>query len=515
MNTSICLLIDATVAVCHPWESPRFVIHPDLIQAFNSLVRRHRSAYRLKQGRPLISLVLAVKNGLPHLRKTIEAVRRQTYRRIELIVQDGGSTDGSLEFLQSIRGLPKLNVVSKPDSGIGQAYNRGISRSRGDIVAFVSCDEFFDDDALEKVVGWFMRQPDAPVIYGSVRLVNADERIVQVFVPSAFELNGVLRNEIVPPIAAAFLNRARIGDNLYFDETLKTCPDYDFWIRVGRTCGPGAIMRVEDPIVSARADRASMSYRAESFDQFCKDKLTILERYLGGSENRSGDPDLHKTAAAGILTWAAENVFSLEAASPAFFRWCEQAAALCPNSDRLRRLGRRTLAFEIDTESGKFLPNPDPQPADPPAQAWAAQELIDLDQISVLPHWRGASVEGTDVLRIKTREQPWSYAAQIPLHLGQHVSRDCWYWVRLDVRAVSGQVGLSVMVDDQLSDEHFIGPEEGRRDLFVRIGASSTSAVIIRNASLPGSSVVDIFDARVDCCRRADANGDYQGPAVS
>jgi glycosyltransferase len=459
--------------------------------------------------------VLAVKNGLPHLRKTIEAVQRQTYRRFELIVQDGGSTDGSLEFLQSIRDLPKLKVASEPDGGIGQAFNRGISRSSGDIVAFVSCDEFFDDDALEKAVGWFMRQPEAAAIYGSVRLIDTDDRIVQVFVPSAFELNGVLHNEIVPPIAAAFLNRARIGDNLYYDETLKTCPDYDFWIRVGRTCSPGAIVQIQDPIVVARADRASMSYRAESFDQFCKDKLLILERYLGGSENRSRDSDLRKTAAAGILTWAAENVFSLEGASPAFFRWCEQAAALYPNSDRLRRLGRRTLAFEIDTESGRLLPNPSPQPSDPPAQAWAAQELVHLEQISVLPHWHGASVEKTDALRVKTGEQPWSYAAQIPLHLGQRMRRDWWYWVRLDVKAVSGQVGLSAMVDDQLSDEHFIGPEEGRRHLFVRIGASSTSAVIIRNASLPGSSVVDIFDARVDCCQRAGANGDYQGSAVS
>ena len=515
MNTSICLLTDATVAVCHLWELPRFVIHPDPIHAFNSLVRRHRSAYRLKQGRPLISLVLAVKNGLPHLRKTIEAVQRQTYRRFELIVQDGGSTDGSLEFLQSIRGLPKLKVVSEPDSGIGQAFNRGISRSRGDIVAFVSCDEFFDDDALEKAVGWFKRQPEAAVIYGSVRLIDVDDRIVQVFIPSAFELNGVLRNEIVPPIAAAFLNRARIGDNLYYDEALKTCPDYDFWIRVGRTCSPGAIMQMEDPIVSARADRASMSYRAESFDQFCKDKLFVLERHLRDPGNLDGDPDLRKTAAAGILTWAAENVFSLEGASPAFFRWCQQAAALDPNSNRLRRLGRTTLAFEINTESGRFLPNPNPQPPAPPTQTWPVQELMYLEQIFVLPHWQGASVEKTDVLRVKTGEQPWSYAAQIPLHLSEHMRTDCWYWVRLDVKSVSGQVGLSVMVEDQLSDEHFIGPEEGRRDLFVRIGASSTSAVIIRNASLPGPSVVDIFDARVDCCQRADANGDYQGSAVS
>jgi glycosyltransferase len=130
---------------------------------------------------PLISLVLSVKNGLPQLRKAIDAIRRQTYRNFEVIVQDGGSTDGSLQYLQSVGDLPKIEVVSQPDDGVGQAYNRGISRSHGDILCLTASDEYLDDDALEKGVAWFSAHPDAAVIYGAARLVDAEDRLVQIF----------------------------------------------------------------------------------------------------------------------------------------------------------------------------------------------------------------------------------------------------------------------------------------------------------------------------------------------
>lgn len=120
----------------------------------SQLVRRLQMTIRTWGGgtpsSPLISLVLPVKNGLPHLQKTIDALRRQTYRNFELLVQDGGSTDGTLPYLDSIRDLPKIELVSQPDSGIGQAYNRGIARCQGDLVCLLASDEYLDNDALEK-----------------------------------------------------------------------------------------------------------------------------------------------------------------------------------------------------------------------------------------------------------------------------------------------------------------------------------------------------------------------------
>jgi len=68
---------------------------------------------------PLISLVLPVKNAMPHVRKAVEAIRRQTYRNFEVLVQDGGSIDDTAEYLRSITDLPRIELVSESDSGIG------------------------------------------------------------------------------------------------------------------------------------------------------------------------------------------------------------------------------------------------------------------------------------------------------------------------------------------------------------------------------------------------------------
>jgi glycosyltransferase involved in cell wall biosynthesis len=163
---------------------------------------------------PLISLVLATRNAMPHLKTAIGALQRQTYRTFELLVQDGGSTDGTLEYLSSITDLPLMEVISEPDAGIGQAYNRGLRRCRGDLVCLVSSDEYLNDDALERGARCFHKYPQAAIIYGGERLVDANDEVIQVFLPPAFELLGVIRNEIVPPIAAAFLNREKVGEDL-------------------------------------------------------------------------------------------------------------------------------------------------------------------------------------------------------------------------------------------------------------------------------------------------------------
>jgi len=105
---------------------------------------------------PLVSLVLAVKNGLPHLETAIKAIKRQTYTRWELVVQDGASTDGTVEYL-SAAGIPNLLLESAPDAGVGDGYNRALGRSSGNLICFVSADEYLEDDALERAVAWFAR----------------------------------------------------------------------------------------------------------------------------------------------------------------------------------------------------------------------------------------------------------------------------------------------------------------------------------------------------------------------
>lgn len=287
---------------------------------------------------PLISLALAVKNGLPHLRSAIEAVQCQTYRRYELVVQDGGSTDGSLDYLLSVaKNIPECRVESAPDAGIGQAYNRALARCSGELVCFIASDENLERDALERAVGWWRLHSDAVYVNGSVRLVDGSGAVTQVFHSPHFDLLGHLRCDVVLAFAG-LLNAKKIGSDLYYDETLRTCPDYDFWIRLGSRFGPEHFFVAPDVFKTARADRASMSYRAEAFPQFCADKLFVLNRFLDTQTPGPLIEAVRRSSSAGILLWAAEQVLYLEGCSTEFVRLCERAAAFDPWSPRLQKL---------------------------------------------------------------------------------------------------------------------------------------------------------------------------------
>jgi glycosyltransferase involved in cell wall biosynthesis len=287
---------------------------------------------------PLVSLALAVKNGLPHLRSAIEAVQRQTYRRFELVVQDGGSIDGSLEYLQSAAArMPACRIESEPDAGVGQAYNRALARCSGELVCFIASDEQLEDDALERAVGWWSQRTDAVYVNGSVRLVDGAGAVTQVFDSPHFDLLGHLRCDVVLAFAG-LLNVKAIGGDLYYDEKLRTCPDYDFWIRLGSRFAPEQFFVAPEVFKTARADRASMSYRAEEFPQFCADKLFVLNRFLDGQPAVPLIDEVRRTSSAGILLWAAEQVANLEGASARFIQMCDRAASFDPWSPRLRKL---------------------------------------------------------------------------------------------------------------------------------------------------------------------------------
>src|SRR5689334_4065417 len=141
---------------------------------------------------PLVSLILVVRNGMPLLPEAVASVRAQTYQHYEVVVQDGGSTDGSLEFLQRADGLPSVSIESRPDSGIGQAYNRAVTRCRGQIVGSIDSDNLLYPNAIEAIVARFAEHPEAAVIYTACDMVHANASFSHNWVPPAFDLLGLL-----------------------------------------------------------------------------------------------------------------------------------------------------------------------------------------------------------------------------------------------------------------------------------------------------------------------------------
>jgi glycosyltransferase involved in cell wall biosynthesis len=121
---------------------------------------------------PLVSVVIPTLNAMPQLRSAISALELQTFKDFELVIQDGGSTDGTLDFLCSKSDRFQLEIQSTPDNGIGPAYNRGMQRAKGKFVLLSAADEELFPFSLELGLNWHRRYPECIFIYGSELLQN-------------------------------------------------------------------------------------------------------------------------------------------------------------------------------------------------------------------------------------------------------------------------------------------------------------------------------------------------------
>ncbi len=130
---------------------------------------------------PKITVITSVFNGVEYLEQSIQSILNQSYENIEYIIVDGGSTDGSVEILEKYEHEIDV-IISEPDRGIYDAWNKGLKVSSGEWISFVGCDDFLETDAIEKYVGR-INQANEEVDYLSskVKLINASGELIRVW----------------------------------------------------------------------------------------------------------------------------------------------------------------------------------------------------------------------------------------------------------------------------------------------------------------------------------------------
>ncbi len=116
---------------------------------------------------PLVSVIVPVFNGEKYLKEAIESILAQSYRPIEVIVVDDGSTDGSAEAAKFF--VPRVRYVFQFHDGLGAALNHGISLSRGDFLAFLDADDLWAEDKLIRQVMVLDNDPGLDAVFGHVK----------------------------------------------------------------------------------------------------------------------------------------------------------------------------------------------------------------------------------------------------------------------------------------------------------------------------------------------------------
>lgn len=185
---------------------------------------------------PLVSIVTPTLNSERFIRDNIKSVLSQTYPGIEHIIADGGSTDNTLSIVREME--PEAVIISEPDKGIADAFNKGIKKSSGDIIATLNSDDYYAGDfAIQRVVDAFAARPDVKVVYGKVNCFDPESgRTVFVFGKPFHPQKTSITQIISHP--AFFVTRdahKAIGD---YSVDYKVAMDHDYFLKAIRRYEP-------------------------------------------------------------------------------------------------------------------------------------------------------------------------------------------------------------------------------------------------------------------------------------
>jgi glycosyltransferase involved in cell wall biosynthesis len=172
---------------------------------------------------PIISVIVVCKNPGPRLPVALASVWEQLHVRAELIVIDGGSTDGSRGWLESQR--PRLDrLVSEADRGVYDAMNKGVAAARGEWVLFLGADDRLAHDLVLSEARDWLQRTEAGVAVGEA--AYADGRVYQL----RSRVNPRARNFVHHQ--AAFYRRSLFAENGGFDASLAIMGDYELNLRL-------------------------------------------------------------------------------------------------------------------------------------------------------------------------------------------------------------------------------------------------------------------------------------------
>lgn len=188
---------------------------------------------------PSITIVTPSFNQGRFLERTIRSVLDQGYPKLEYIVMDGGSTDGSLEIVERYAGRLAY-WASGPDGGQAAAINTGWRRAGGEVLAWLNSDDFYLPGTLLEIGEAFARHREADLIYGLTQRVDADGNPMGT-VGSAFQWRTLLYSHQVIPQPSAFFRRSAVDAVGPLDESLHYSMDYDFFLRLTRL-GPALML---------------------------------------------------------------------------------------------------------------------------------------------------------------------------------------------------------------------------------------------------------------------------------
>jgi glycosyltransferase involved in cell wall biosynthesis len=180
---------------------------------------------------PLVSIITPSFNQARYLEGTIQSVLSQDYARIEYMIVDGGSSDGTVDILK--RYADKLAWwVSEKDEGQTDAINKGFARAQGEVLAWLNSDDTYEPGTVSAALNYLQKHPEVGMVYGDCNFINETGRVIGKF-GSAQTSYRLLRQGYAHIPQQTMFFRAELWKQVGpLDPSFYFAMDYDLWTRI-------------------------------------------------------------------------------------------------------------------------------------------------------------------------------------------------------------------------------------------------------------------------------------------
>ncbi|MGH9420671.1 MAG: glycosyltransferase family 2 protein [Thermoanaerobaculia bacterium] len=226
---------------------------------------------------PLVSIVTPTLDQARFIEHTILSIKAQTYRHIEHIVIDGGSTDETHQILRAHEGSYSLRWLSEPDRGMYDAINKGMRLARGEILAYLNSDDLYFPWTIDRVVRAFRANPFAGLVYGDGLRLNEAMGTLSPWFQPPFRLEDM--RSVGSLLQPSVFWRRRLLDTVgEFDASLRYVGDVDYWLRAGTV---DQLVRIGEIL---------------AIDRVHPDALSVLARAAMQAEDQSMRSRYHRSS---------------------------------------------------------------------------------------------------------------------------------------------------------------------------------------------------------------------------
>lgn len=189
---------------------------------------------------PKVSVIVPAYNVRSYIEAALNSLKAQSFQNFEVLIVDDGSTDDTAKLVKAFcQSDSRFRLLQKQNGGLSSARNHGINQSCADYVALLDSDDAYAPDKLANHVSILDHSPQVGVVYSASQIMRDDGHLLLMYLSGkpiyAAPLLALLCKNFIGHGSNAVLRRCLFDEVGYFDETLRSSEDIDFWLRVAAT----------------------------------------------------------------------------------------------------------------------------------------------------------------------------------------------------------------------------------------------------------------------------------------